>query len=241
MRITSTGNLGIGTATVAAGNAVAVFGGNLLVGTTGNGVKFADGSYQSTAYTGAVAVSGTLVKISILSSGTSFASQATTTKMYVEVVGGGGGAGTPNGGAGAGGGAGGYAAKYFTGLTGGASYSYTIGPGGAGGASPASTGSAGTNSTFVASGITVTGGGGSGGGQTGGGSASGGAGGTATNGDINLTGQNGSSAIQYGTGGITAVGPGGYQMLGGSGGNGNGGTTTGGAGVSGVIRVWEYT
>jgi len=49
MRITSTSNLGIGTTTVAAGNAVAIYGGNLQIGSTGNGIRFADSSYQTTA------------------------------------------------------------------------------------------------------------------------------------------------------------------------------------------------
>jgi hypothetical protein len=54
MRITSTSNLGIGTTSVAAGNAVAIYGGNIQVGTTGTGIKFADGSYQTVAYSGTV-------------------------------------------------------------------------------------------------------------------------------------------------------------------------------------------
>jgi hypothetical protein len=54
MRITSTGNVGIGTTTVAAGNQLSVYGGNIQVGTTGTGIKFADGSYQTVAYSGTV-------------------------------------------------------------------------------------------------------------------------------------------------------------------------------------------
>jgi len=50
MRITALGNVGIGTATVGTGNTVAVFGGNIYVGSTNSGIVFADGTYQSTAY-----------------------------------------------------------------------------------------------------------------------------------------------------------------------------------------------
>jgi len=50
MRITALGNIGIGTATVGTGNTVAVFGGNIYVGSTNSGIVFADGTYQSTAY-----------------------------------------------------------------------------------------------------------------------------------------------------------------------------------------------
>jgi len=55
MRITALGNVGIGTATVGTGNTVAVFGGNIYVGSTNSGIVFADGTYQSTAYTVATA------------------------------------------------------------------------------------------------------------------------------------------------------------------------------------------
>ena len=54
MRITSTGNVGIATTTVATGNQLSVYGGNIQVGTTGTGIKFADGSYQNVAYSGTV-------------------------------------------------------------------------------------------------------------------------------------------------------------------------------------------
>ena len=50
MRITALGNVGIGTATVGTGNAMAVFGGNIYVGSTNSGIVFPDGTYQSTAF-----------------------------------------------------------------------------------------------------------------------------------------------------------------------------------------------
>ena len=245
MRITSLGNVGIGTITVAAGNAVSVFGGNIQVGSTGNGVKFADGTYQSTAYTGAVTASGTLIKITYLTSGTSFTTQASTTKMFVELVGaGGGGAGTNNTSyTSSGGGAGGYSAKYFTGLTGGSSYTYAIGNGGTGGTS----GTAGGNTTFTVAAVTITGNGGSGANT-----ASGGAGGAASGGDINSNGQNGTTGFAAGgtalsggngTGGSSVFGGGGGSSAGygGGGGSGAANSSTGYSGGSGLIRVWEYS
>ena len=245
MRITSLGNVGIGTITVAAGNAVSVFGGNIQVGSTGNGVKFADGTYQSTAYTGAVTASGTLIKITYLTSGTSFTTQASTTKMFVELVGaGGGGAGTNKTSyTSSGGGAGGYSAKYFTGLTGGSSYTYAIGNGGTGGTS----GTAGGNTTFTVAAVTITGNGGSGANT-----ASGGAGGAASGGDINSNGQNGTTGFAAGgtalsggngTGGSSVFGGGGGSSAGygGGGGSGAANSSTGYSGGSGLIRVWEYS
>ena len=243
MRINSSGNVGIGTTTVAAGNALAVFGGNVQVGTTGNGVKFADGTYQSTAYSGSA--SGSLIKITYLTSGTSFTTQASTTKMFVELVGaGGGGAGTNNTSyTSSGGGAGGYSAKYFTGLTGGSSYTYAIGNGGTGGTS----GTAGGNTTFTVAAVTITGNGGSGANT-----ASGGAGGAASGGDINSNGQNGTTGFAAGgtalsggngTGGSSVFGGGGGSSAGygGGGGSGAANSSTGYSGGSGLIRVWEYS
>ena len=49
MRINSSGNVGIGTSTINSGNALAVYGGNVIIGSTGNGVKFPDGTLQTTA------------------------------------------------------------------------------------------------------------------------------------------------------------------------------------------------
>jgi len=92
LNINAGGNVGIGTVTISAGNALAVFGGNIQVGTTGNGVTFADGTYQSTAYTGAIAASGTLIRAPrVLESGTSYTTPSNCTSIYVEMVGGGGG------------------------------------------------------------------------------------------------------------------------------------------------------
>lgn len=48
-----TSNVGIGTSTVNSGNALAVYGGNVVIGTTNNGLKFPDGTMQTTAATAA--------------------------------------------------------------------------------------------------------------------------------------------------------------------------------------------
>ena len=53
MRIDSSGNVGIGTSTINSGNTLAVYGGNVIIGSTGNGVKFPDGTFMTTAATGA--------------------------------------------------------------------------------------------------------------------------------------------------------------------------------------------
>ena len=52
--VTASTSIGIGTTTVATGNQLSVYGGNIQVGTTGTGIKFADGSYQNVAYSGTV-------------------------------------------------------------------------------------------------------------------------------------------------------------------------------------------
>lgn len=75
MRITALGNVGIGTATVTAGNAVSVFGGNIQVGSTGNGIKFADGTYQSTAPVTAQVGQGFVTQYSGPSTAPTFQSQ----------------------------------------------------------------------------------------------------------------------------------------------------------------------
>ena len=46
---TFVGNVGIGTSTVNSSNALAVYGGNVIVGTTGNGIRFADGTFMNSA------------------------------------------------------------------------------------------------------------------------------------------------------------------------------------------------
>jgi len=193
---------------------------------------------------------GTLVKISYLTSGTSFTTQATTTKIYVELVGGGGGGGACNSSQAGGGSAGGYAAKYFSGVSPSTAYTYAIGAAGTAGTGTGAGGSGGPTS-FTALGTTITGNGGNGGSGSAGSTAGGTVGGTATNGDINIQGGPGMAGMsvtpnQGGQGGAAAVFGNmtwntGTTASYGSGGAGAQSSGSGGAGGAGVIRVWEYT
>ena len=189
-----------------------------------------------------------------------FTIPAGVTKLKVTVTGGGGAGGDNNSAnyGGGGGGAGGTAIKYLSGLTPGNTLSYSVGA--AGTASDGATGGNGGDST-VSSGTqtitTITGGGGVGG--YGGGTGPyvvGGLGGTATNGDLNLSGNcggdagdtdiagHGGGSIWGGAGrGANSVGAAVYATAGVSGGGGGGGTdaatTPAGNGGSGVI-VFEW-
>jgi hypothetical protein len=267
MRITSTSNLGIGTTSVAAGNAVAIYGGNLQVGTTGTGIKFADGTYQSTAYTGAVAASGTLIRApQVLTSGTSYTTPAGCNHLLIEMIGGGGGGGGCPGSSsgtsyGGGGGSSVFAVKYATvsPLT---AYTYAIGGLGAG-AGGGGNGSAGGTTSISIGGVTYSCSGGGGGlaGSSGVGGAVG-AVGVATNMDYAITNLNNANAYQGGCvttpyginlGGFNITGPSqitsgvsGYGFGAGGGGAYNSsysgaGAQSGGNGYQGMIRIWEYT
>jgi len=190
----------------------------------------------------------------------------------VEIVGGGGGGGGGAGSAGqsgqGGGGAGaGYCRKTYTAALIGANATVVIGTGGAGGTAGNNAGSNGADSTFTPAGagaiLTAAKG------TAGNGSAStatqnavgSGSGGSGTNGDLNLSGQNGSNGIVVlGSGGVTTSGVGGSSFLGtggvslggtgqagsnygagGGGGNANGGANVaGGNGAQGVCYITEY-
>ena len=267
MRITSLGNVGIGTITVAAGNAVSVFGGNIQVGSTGNGVKFADGTYQSTAYTGAVAASGTLIRApQVLTSGTSYTTPAGCNHILIEMIGGGGGGGGCPGSSsgtsyGGGGGSSVFAVKYAT-VTPSTTYTYAIGGLGSG-AGGGGNGSAGGTTSISIGGVTYScsGGGGGSAGSSGVGGAVG-AVGTASNMDYVITNLNNANAYQGGCvttpyginlGGFNLTGPSqitsgvsGYGFGAGGGGAYNSnysgaGAQSGGNGYQGMIRIWEYT
>lgn len=210
------------------------------------------------------------ISILTASSGT-FTTNAKTKKIVIELLGGGGGgAGATNAGSGevvvgGAGGAGGYARKTFT-VTPSTGYSYAVGALGTAGNN--GSGGNGGNSTFTVGGTTVTAFGGSGSANTSSantiGTRMGGAGGViSTNGDINMTGQHGEIGIRlsgsqalanrgghskYGTGGQGVTGnSNGNDAVGyGAGGSGSasvnaGGSKTGGAGVQGVIIVYEYS
>jgi hypothetical protein len=107
---------------------------------------------------------------------------------------------------GSGGGAGGTCIKWLN-LTSGVDYSVVVGAGGvrttiSGGGNYSGIGGNGANSTFTAGGTTYVGGGGICGSTTGyNACVSGGSGGTASNGDLNLTGDDGQFTI-YGAGGV---------------------------------------
>lgn len=234
----------------------------LAAGTSGQFLK-TQGAGANPAWA-SVSSSGTLLRApQILTSGTSYTTPAGCTSIYVELVGGGGGSGSVSGGTSVysgsgGGGAGGFAAKLFT-VTPSTAYSYAIGAGGTAGSSGGN-GGAGGATTFTVSGVVLTGNGGSGsvnaftsGGQ-------GGAGGTASNGDLNVTGNpgtlgNGGSGGTNSTGGaggasfFGGAGRGGSNSTGSAGANGSGGggsgtgnstNRNGAAGGAGIIRIWEY-
>lgn len=223
--------------------------------------------------------SGRLIGRQIFTSGSGTYTPTTgTNSIVIELQGGGGGGGgvaNPAAGQSAGangGGGGGYLRKRLTANFSGASYA--VGAKGTGGAAGNNAGGNGGNTTFTETGgspTTYTAAGGVGG--VGGGSQvvgfvrAGSAGGTATNGDINITGQasdivvNLNSANTHGgNGGFSHLGiPGGggtailtalengiagkgYGSGGGGGASNNGaGTAAGGNGADGVIIIWEYS
>lgn len=216
---------------------------------------------------------GTLISQTLLTAGTTFTTQSTTTKIRIRGVGGGGGGGGANtaatsAAAGGGGGGGAYADKVFT-VSPNTGYSYAIGAAGTAGAAAAGTGGTGGNSTFTVGATTVTATGGLGGvGSAAAATAvitAGGAGQAATNGDVNVPGQNGGVGIRQasatvgmasGKGGGAPYGAGGIERIAqnagatgagfGSGGSGgccvNGGAAAaGGTGSAGCWIVEEYT
>lgn len=202
----------------------------------------------------------------LLTSGTSYTTPANCTAIYVEVVGAGGGGGaaqtaSTTADAAGGGGSGGYCAKYFT-VTGSTAYTYAIGAAGAAGTAGADGGTGGTT-TFTVGAVTLSATGGTGGTSPASSANAtlgwGGSGGTATGGDINVSGTSGQygAAIStsfvaagggapsvFGGGGsagnFTAGGDGGYGAGGGGAASASGPDYSGGAGGQGVIRVWEF-
>jgi hypothetical protein len=214
---------------------------------------------------------GRLLKRTVLTSGTSFTTGASTNSILVRMVGGGGGgAGCTSvasaASAGGGGGAGGYAEKLFA-VAPNTAYTYAIGAAGTGVSGAG--GNNGTASTFAVGATTVTANGGSGApvatavttlvAYAGGAGAA-----ISTNGDVNSAGQPGApgvtlivatpivasgagGATPFGAGGngLAAVGAGNNGLGFGSGGGGaaTGASTvrTGGNGVGGVIVVDEFS
>ena len=233
MRINSNGNLGIGTITIGTGNTVAVFGGNLYVGSTNSGIRFSDGTYQSTAYTGAVAATGTLIRApQLLTSGTSYTTPANCTKILVQIWGGGGGGGYGSSPARGGGAA--MVQKFFT-VTVNTTYAYSIGGGGSGGtAGSGGNGGNGSSTTFgPISSVTITAVGG--GGAQGNTAGTGGQPDSTSNGDFYYFGYSGASPFN----GASGQG----NLLNGQGGNAGGGSgsSNGSPGTNGSVYIWEYT
>lgn len=214
-------------------------------------------------------LTGRLVSFQIFTSGTglTYTKPGNVTSIFVEVIGGGGGGGGAAGGASTfaaagGGGSGGYASLWIPSAD--ASYTYTVGTGGAGGAAGANTGSGGGTTSFGAS-LQATGG-------FPGSGANGivvsaiqfvgaGTGGTGSNGDVNSTGSPGtvgltiSGNLASGSGASSIFGGGAIGIIGatgagnnasgyGAGGSGASSTTVafaGGNGSAGLIRVWEFS
>jgi hypothetical protein len=226
-------------------------------GTSGN-LLTSNGS----AWTSAAPPTGG-VNVQVFTSSSTFTIPTGVTKVKVTVVGGGGGGGGAsssgcNSGFGGGGAAGSTAFKWLTSLTPGNTIGVTVGAGGtastgAGGAGGSSSIQSGTQSI-----TTVTALGGNGGAAgTGGGNVLGGLGQTPTNGDINITGDDGSNGrfsapSQFGIGGLNAAFSSGNRQTtdaAGVAGNvyGNGGngahtssvTLAGGAGGAGIV-VFEW-
>jgi hypothetical protein len=214
---------------------------------------------------------GRFLRVTVLTSGTTFTTGVDTESIRIRMVGGGGGGGgctsVASSACGAGGGgSGAYAEKTFD-VVPNTNYTYAIGAAGAGVSGAA--GNNGGNTTFTVGGVTVT--------APGGGGApigtaattlvarAGGAGGViSTNGDVNSTGSPGMYGVslivatpiiasgkgadsQFGSGGLGLVAVGNGNNATGYGGGGSGSATgasavrTGGNGTAGAIIVEEYT
>ena len=188
-------NGGTGAATLAANNVLLGNGTGALQevapGTAGNVLTSAGGTWTSAALT---PYAGPNADPKTSGTGT-FTIPTGITRIKVTVVGGGGGSSGCQAGQNlaTGGGGGGTAVKWLTGLTPNNTLNYSVGAGGTAGASPNAAGGAGAAST-VSSGTetitTITGNGGAGGVY----SSAGGNGGTATNGDLNVSGSDGNNA-----------------------------------------------
>lgn len=182
------------------------------------------GNLNGTAIGQVIAGSFNFVTKTTTGSGT-FVVPAYVYKLKVTCIGGGGGAGGANYGGG-GGGAG--CIKVFT-VTPGASYTYFVGAGGSAGAN-------GQDTTFTGTGVSMTAGKGFAGAYV-----NGGAGGTATGGDLNISGQSGGNGTldPYG-GSAPFIGTGGsYNGGSASPNSGGGGAAFSGSGGSGLIII-EY-
>jgi hypothetical protein len=169
--------------------------------TVSNGLTVSAGSvtFPNGSISGA-ALSPNIFSVEFRTSSATITIPSGATRCRVTLVGGGGGGGgTLTSGCAAGGGGGATCIKYLTGLTPGNTLSLTIGAAGTGGAAGDNSGGAGGNTTLSSGTQTITtltaGGGAGGSSGSGGYSAPAGSGGTATNGDLNISGGKGFAAI----------------------------------------------
>ena len=248
-------NGGTGATTLTANNVILGNGTSAVAfvapSTTGN-VLTSNGSTWTSA---APAGGGGLGGITVFTTSGTFTIPTGKTVVKVTIVGGGGGGGGAQEGAASKGGTAATAIKYLTGLTPGNTLTVTRGAGGTGGVGSGATGGTGGTSS-VASGtqtittISATGGaGGIGGYPCGPANYDGGAGGSATNGDINISGSNGSGTTMTLFSGASYISPAAGSVNGnpgilyggsGTGAQDNGGTPrNGGAGANGIV-FFEY-
>ena len=86
MRIDTTGNVGIGTTTISTGSKLSVYGGNIKIGTSGSGVVFSDGTFQTTAALGVTDDTSTNASyypiLSTATSGTQSSTKVSSSKLY---------------------------------------------------------------------------------------------------------------------------------------------------------------
>jgi len=205
-----------------------------------------------------VSSGGAFVKETLVTSGTTFTTQATTKNIYVEAWGGGGGSGGVQSGTvgGGGGGGGGYFSKYIP-VNSSTAYTIAIGAAGNAGINGGAQGGAGGATSITVGATQYSANGGGGGNNAGGGAnGNGGGAGNGTNGDINIAGvagNNGGSTGGFGgyvrtywiypraNGGTAGGGQQGQFYGAGAGGAANTNATNGAAGYQGVMIITEYT
>ena len=243
------------------------------VGTSANNLVALDTNAKLPAVDGSqltgISTAGRLLRAPrFLTSGTSYTTPAGCTLVIIEGVGGGGGGGsgsngqaTDSGGGGGGGGA--YFRKYAT-VTPNTVYTITIGAAGAGSGSGAgNSGGSGGATTIIISGVTYSAGGGAGGGGGYNPAPAAAIGGTATNGDINISGgtaakpyYDSTTTTQVATDGADGAGlyaPSGNgnasagaayatsaTSYGAGGGGGKNNRLQGGNGYQGYMIIWEF-